>query len=41
MIDIEVEAALCERILNVVHNLLLDAVFVVSNVLVHELPQFL
>ena len=41
MVDGEVEAALRKRVLNVVHYLLLNAIFVVANVLVHELPKLL
>lgn len=41
MLDIEVESAFGKGILNMRHNLFLNAGFVVSNVLTHELPQLL
>lgn len=40
MVDVEVKAALRESVLYVVDNLLLDAASVVTDVLAHQLPQF-
>lgn len=41
MLDVEVESALRKRIFDVGDNLLLDACFIVAEVLAHELPKLL